>query len=123
MELSMEEVKEAILRDKDLTIDSAVKVFEKVEEFLTEDMNSVRALIEEAKTDLNAESVKDMHKIVFETLKAFYHLDMMVCELFTLTGVIDNDKVIRLYSGFESLMDYDEDYQNQILEEANENMG
>jgi len=123
MELSMKEVKEAILRDKDLTIDSAVKVFEKVEEFLTEDMNSVRALIEEAKTDLNAESVKDMHKIVFETLKAFYHLDMMVCELFTLTGVIDNDKVIRLYSGFESLMDYDEDYQNQILEEANEKMG
>jgi hypothetical protein len=120
--MESQEIKELIIKDKELTIKSAVDVFAKVEEFLTEDMNSIRALINEAKTDLNTESVKDMHKIVFETMKAFYHLDIMVCELFTLSELEANDKIIRLYSAYESLMDYDDDYQ-KTLEAENEEVG
>jgi len=114
MELSLEEVKEQIIADAANAIERAVITFEEVKKFTIQDLDSIGALIEEAKENLNSESIQDMHRIVTETMRSFYHLDLSICELFTLDSVINKGKILRLYSAYEMLMDYDEKIQEQL---------
>ena len=120
MGLNAEEIKAQIIADAEGAIERAAITFKEVKKFTLQDLESIGALIEESKKNLNTESIKDMHRIVTETMRSLYHMDMAICELFTLDAVINQDKVLRLYSAFEMLIDYDVKYQEQLENDYDE---
>lgn len=121
--MELEDAKKLILDEADATVENAVVTFKEVRKFLTQDFESLAALFEEAKTDLNTESLKDMNRILYESMKLLYDLDMSVCEMFTLNQVIDTDRVVRLFSAFEVLLEYDVKVQESLMEGDYEEVG
>jgi len=108
------ELKEGIINRKDELLAEGILAFKDIQPTLKEDLRSLEVLFDDIKEELNLETIKDIHRITFDMMQGLYHIDNIVSSFFTTRHLEETGKVGRLYSAFENLLDYDEEFQSDM---------